>query len=91
MSTLMRNFQAAVKFAVEKGFKVTFATTYSRELKGRDDSTWTLAAWPYRRCLALTPENGETTQHTSITSIKTAISHAAEVCDYLAADENNEG
>lgn len=91
MNTLMKNFHAAVKFAVEKGFKVTFATTYSRELEGRDGSAWTLAAWPYRRCLALLPENGEPTQHTSITSIKTAISHAAEVCDYFAADENNEG
>lgn len=89
--TLRNNFRAAVKLAVKKGFKVTYLTDCHCSLVGKDDSTWTLAIWLYNRCLAWSHEDDEPTQCISTTQIKNAISHAAELCEYLAADENNEG
>lgn len=90
--TLTRNFQAAVKFAEEQGFKVTRTSVYSAELIGRDESDWTLAAWPWSGQLVLSKSDSDTTYRCkSITQVKTAISQASELCDYLAADENTDG
>lgn len=86
-----RMLAAVAEYAATQGFKVTKLTPLTYELKGQDQSTFTLSLFPYHNIINLKKDD---TDHSeldrrcpSTTSAKAAINRASEFCSYMSGDK----
>jgi len=79
------------EYAATQGFKVTRFTPLTYELKGQDQSTFTLSLFPFHNVINLKKDD---TKHSeldrscrSTTSAKATINRASEFCSYMSGDK----
>lgn len=86
-----RMLAAVAEYAATQGFKVTRFTPLTYELKGQDQSTFTLSLFPYHNRISLKKDGTDHSEFDrwcqSTTSAKAAINRASEFCSYMSGDK----